>query len=321
MIVVLGASGYIGEAFLRTLKQQGHPVKGLSRREIDYTRFDVLLDFLRTAKPVLLINAAGFTGKPNVDACETARAETIIGNVLLPQTIAHACHETNTLWAHISSGCIYTGAKFQSAQGTRIERDLMKPDVRALLEANPQSVRGFTELDPPNFTFRSPPTSFYSGSKALAEEAISPLGGCYVWRLRIPFDEYDQPRNYLTKLQRYPKVYDNVNSVSHRQDFVEACLSLWEKKAPLGIYNITNPGFITARQVVEMIRQKLHINRDFTFWKNDDEFYREAAKTPRSNCVLDVSKLLSAGVKMRPVEEALADALARWVPAREMVPP
>jgi UDP-glucose 4,6-dehydratase len=40
-----------------------------------------------------------------------------------------------------------------------------------------------------------------------------------------------------------------------------------------------------------------------------------AAKTPRSNCILDVSKLLAAGVAMRPVEEALAEALRQWRPA------
>ncbi len=39
-----------------------------------------------------------------------------------------------------------------------------------------------------------------------------------------------------------------------------------------------------------------------------------AAKTPRSNCILDVSKLLATGVPMRPVEEALVEALQHWRP-------
>ena len=54
--------------------------------------------------------------------------------------------------------------------------------------------------------------------------------------------------------------------------------------------------------------------RAFVFWANDEEFYRVAAKTPRSNCILDVSKLLAAGVPMRPVEEALEDSLRQWKP-------
>jgi UDP-glucose 4,6-dehydratase len=60
----------------------------------------------------------------------------------------------------------------------------------------------------------------------------------------------------------------------------------------------------------------LHLNRKFEFWENDEEFYRVAARTPRSNCVLDPGKLLATGVKIRPVEEALEDALRNWEPER-----
>ena len=131
--------------------------------------------------------------------------------------------------------------------------------------------------------------------------------------MRIPFDEYDNSRNYLSKIQRYPKVYDNVNSLSHRGDFARACLDLWEKRAPFGIYNVTNPGFVTTRKVVERLRSTLLPDRAFEFWDNDEEFYRVAARTPRSNCILDVSKLLATGVKLRSVDEAIDDALRTWV--------
>jgi len=60
-------------------------------------------------------------------------------------------------------------------------------------------------------------------------------------------DEFDNARNYLSKVQRYAKVYDNVNSISQRADFVSACLDLWERRAPFGTYNVTNPGFVTTR--------------------------------------------------------------------------
>ena len=135
-----------------------------------------------------------------------------------------------------------------------------------------------------------------------------------MWRLRIPFDEFDGSRNFLTKLQRYAKVYDNVNSISHLGDYVRACLELWQRRAPFGIYNVTNPGFVTSRQVVEMIQRILRPQRRFEFWQDDNEFYRMAATTPRSNCVLDTGKLLAAAVRMRSVEEALTDALSRWQP-------
>jgi dTDP-4-dehydrorhamnose reductase len=313
MIVLLGASGYVGQAFARELGRRKWPFTALTRKELNYTRFDVLWEYLRSQRPAFLVNAAGYTGVPNVDACETARADTLQGNTLFPQSVAHACLAAGVPWGHVSSGCIYSGAKVVSGGTVRIEKDLTRPELKALVEAHPNQLAGFSEIDPPNFSFREPPCSFYSGTKALAEEAIARLGEAYLWRLRIPFDQFDNGRNYLSKIQRYPKVYDNVNSLSHRGDFARACLDLWEKRAPFGIYNVTNPGFVTTRKVVERLRSTLLPDRAFEFWDNDEEFYRVAARTPRSNCILDVSKLLATGVKLRSVDEAIDDALRTWV--------
>jgi dTDP-4-dehydrorhamnose reductase len=312
VIVLLGATGYMGQQFVTTLKERGLRFLGPSRSQVDYTKFDVLLEYLRANKPEFLINAAGYTGKPNVDACENDWAGTLQGNTLFAAAVGHACAALGIPFGHVSSGCIYSGAKIVTDGQTRVERDLSLPRMQSLLEENRGAFHGFTETDEPNFSFRQPPCSFYSGTKALGEEALKDTGNNYIWRLRIPFDQFDNSRNYLSKLQNYAKVYQNVNSLSHRADFSAACLDLWQRRAPFGAYNVTNPGFVTSAQVVEMIKKILKPNRSFEFWKNDEEFYRGAAKTPRSNCILDVSKLLAAGVAMRPVETALADALEHW---------
>lgn len=314
MILLLGATGYIGEAFASELRRRGADFLPLSRGQVDYTRFEVLLEQFQLRKPSFVINAAGYTGKPNVDACEAHKADTLQGNTLFPQTVAQACAAAGIPWGHVSSGCIYSGAKVIVNGQARVEKDFTTPALRALVEKSPESVRGFTETDVPNFSFRDLPCSFYSGTKALCEEAIAGMGQSYIWRLRIPFDEYDGARNYLSKVQRYSKVYDNVNSISHRADFVKACLDLWELRAPYGTYNVTNPGFVTTRHVVELIQQRLKPARKFEFWASDEEFYRVAAQTPRSNCVMDTTKLLAAGVKIRPVEEALEASLKHWKP-------
>jgi dTDP-4-dehydrorhamnose reductase len=105
-----------------------------------------------------------------------------------------------------------------------------------------------------------------------------------------------------------------ANSLSHRSDFVRACLDLWERRASFGTYNVTNPGWVTTADVVEMARKWLPSEKTFEYFHNDAEFYSTAAKTPRSNCILDVTKLLRAGVRIRPVQEALEDALRHWQP-------
>ena len=319
-ILILGASGYMGRAFLDEARAGGHSVTTLARKEVDYTRFEVLLEHLRQTKPDFLINAAGYAGIPNVDACEVARAETLLGNVLLPQTIAHACVATGTPWLHVSTGCLYDGAFLQRDGRWTLEKNLSTAPERAAFERDPTLVRGFTETDVPNFSFRQPPCSFFGGSKALAEEAIANVGRSYVLRLRMPFDQFDSPRNLLTKLQRYPKLYDNFNSISHRGDFAHAGLALWERGAPYGLYHVTNPGFVSTRQIARLIERFLPPARAFAFWENDEEFYQQGVKAPRTNCVLDTTKLAGTGIQLRPVEEALEDSLRRWHSAAAQPP-
>ena len=149
------------------LERRGVPFRNLSRSELDYTNLSVLTAALREDKPEFLINAAGYTGKPNVDACEFHKGECLAGNAVLPGIVAQACEDANVPWGHVSSGCIYTGAR---------------PDGS-----------GFTEEDAPNFTFRQNNCSFYSGSKALGEEVLANYPNVYIWRVRIPFDQFEIP--------------------------------------------------------------------------------------------------------------------------------
>ena len=312
MVLLLGASGYIGHAFAGELRRRGHCFIPLTRGAMDYTRFELLFDYVRRMKPRFIINAAGLTGSPNVDACELAREEALAANTLLPQTVARVCLMTHTLWGHVSSGCIYSGAKVLENGGKRIEKNLNQPEFRRLLAEHPENVFGFTEWDEPNFSFRCPPCNFYSGTKVLAEEAIHGLGCSYIWRPGIPFSEREELRNLLWRLQRCPKVHDAVHPLSQVDDFVRACLNLWEGESPFGVYNVVNPGVVTTAQVVQMIQDILKPDHEIEFWKDDKEFYQHAARAPRSNCILETTKLQGAGVEMRPVEEALEDSLHNW---------
>jgi dTDP-4-dehydrorhamnose reductase len=314
MILLLGASGHVGQAFRRALDRRAMPARSLARAEVDYTHAGELAAFLRGSRPTFVINAAGYTGKPNVDACETRRAETLAGNTLFPLKLAMACAELGIPLGQVSSGCIYAGCLVERAGVWEAEKDVNLPEVRRLALESPHRLRGFDESMPPNFSFRDGPCSFYSGTKALGEEAIAGIGEQYVWRLRIPFDHRDGSRNYLSKLLRYDRVYDALNSLSHLDDFAEACLDGIELRIPFGTYNVVNPGFVSAREVVERLRLRLGLTREFRFWTDDAEFYRTGATALRSNCILDAGKLLRAGVSLRPVDEALDDALTRWLP-------
>lgn len=286
MIYLLGGSGYVGHAYQALLTRKGIPFRNLRRADVNYADRATLTELLRREKPEFLINAAGYTGKPNVDACELHKHECLFGNGVLPGLIADACADAGVPWGHVSSGCIFTGAR---------------PDGS-----------GFTETDTPNFTFRTNNCSFYSGTKALGEEVLAGKPGVYVWRLRIPFNEVDNPRNYLSKLLRYSTLLEATNSISQLDEFVAATFACWEKRVPFGTYNVTNPGQVTTHEVVELIKRAGVSTKEFVFFKDEAEFMSKAAKTPRSNCVMDSSKLASVGIRLTEVHEAIARDLARW---------
>ena len=91
MILLIGGTGYVGLKFQEILSSRNIEFRNLSRSEVDYYDFKTLNDVIANAKPELVLNAGGFTGKPNVDQCEINKSGTIIGNVLLPQILGQVC--------------------------------------------------------------------------------------------------------------------------------------------------------------------------------------------------------------------------------------
>lgn len=288
-VLILGGSGFIGSAFARELAARGIEFSSVSRTQIDYTKFNVALSLFKRVRPELVINCSGVAGVPNVDWCETHRKETIAGNLLAAAAISDACYTLGILLGHVSSGCIYDGPRPAEAP--------------------------WTEEDPPNFDFDSGRCSFYSGTKALAEWKVSGNPLAWIWRLRLPFCEEADPKNIITKLVKFPAIYDSPkNSMSHLADCVGACVETWASGTKRGIYNVVNPGTLTNREIVKLIVEILKPNREYDRWIKEPEFYRDFALAPRSNCVLSSKKLADAGINLRFARTAMVAALEKYLP-------
>lgn len=285
MIIVVGATGFIGQAFVRHLCVRNEEHVAVSRRYLDYYDPDRLSQLILDVRADFLINAAGFAGQPNVDACEDEKHECLYANSVLPGRIGQACERSGIPWGHVSSGCIYAGTN----RG-----------------------RGFQETDLPNFTFRSNHCSFYSGTKALGEEVLAGNRECYVWRGRMPFNHVSHPKNLLTKLLSYERLLDVRNSLSHLDEFIMACLDCWKLRLPFGIYHVTNSGSVQTSEVAAMLQSTIAPMRTFQFFEDEDEFMRVAARAPRSSCVLDNSKAIAAGLRLTDVRDAIATSLRDW---------
>ena len=215
-----------------------------------------------------IINCAGYTGVPNVDACEHNKQKTIQGNVLFPLNLERT---TNVPIMHLSSGCVYTGYK----DG------------------------GWLETDTPNFNFDN--ASFYSASKTLAQELLTPyMNKSYLMRLRMPFCAENNPKSLLTKLKKYDKLVDKQNSISCVYDIAKVAIVFYRQRPNYGIYNLCNTGSTTTKKVAD----KLGLNKQ---WFTEEEF-KNSVIAPRSNCVLNTEKL-EAVYKIRSTEEALDNCI------------
>lgn len=249
MITVIG-HGYIGTEV----------IKKLIEKEIKFT-WTSHSNYVPIHTDVI-INAAGYTGSPNVDACESNKEKTINGNVLWPLKLERA--HPNIPIVHISSGCVYTGY-----------------------------TKDYTEEDEPNFDFDN--GSFYSGSKALAQRLLMPyMNKSYLLRIRMPFGDKEDNKNLLTKYIRYSKLIDFKNSVSYIDDVANVAIHFATERPQFGIYNVCNPGAVTTKQVADMMGLKKE-------WFTEEAFMA-AVKAPRSNCVLNVDKLM----KVFPIQDSLS---------------
>lgn len=233
-------------------------------------------------KPDVVLNAAGVTGKPNVDWCDVPenRMKTIVGNTVLPIFLAQATAEAGIYLLHIGSGCIYYGD-------------------------SPHADKAWRENDFGN------PLPTYSRSKWAADLVLSTLPHVGIARIRMPIDHAPGPANLIDKLARYPKVIDVENSVTIVDDMVQVFRQLLEKKAT-GIFHVTNPGTVKHREIIAMYEELVdgaHTNE----WITAEDLVKQGLATKlRSNNFLASERLAEFGISMRPAKEALRDTMEKY---------
>ena len=272
MIILAGSTGFIGTEYRKYLDRNCVSYIIVDKYLLsNHSKLKEFLSYLTLIykEKLYFINGTGFTGKPNVDACELNKTDCLYVNSVLPGIISGICQTLDIVYCHISSGCIYNGYD-----------------------------KIFTEKDEPNFTFRQNNCSFYSGTKALAEEIIKENKESYIWRLRIPFvSDLINPRSYLYKLIKYEKLLNTPNSITFVDDFVKITLEMIRLECPRGIYNIVNDEPVGAKEIIQILRKNNIINKNKKYFNNYKEF-QETVIAPRSNCVLDNSKIKKMGFEL-----------------------
>jgi dTDP-4-dehydrorhamnose reductase len=102
--LVFGRTGWIGGKLGELLTEQGKTFKYAESRTYDR---ESLMREVEEYKPTHVLNAAGVTGRPNVDWCEDHRVETIRSNVIGTLIVADVCEVLGIYHMLFATGCIF----------------------------------------------------------------------------------------------------------------------------------------------------------------------------------------------------------------------
>lgn len=271
--LIYGKTGWIGGLLGRLCENEGIPFE-YGKGRLEY-RSQLVADILNV-KPTHVFNAAGVTGRPNVDWCESHKTETIRANVSGTLTLADVCREHGLLMMNFATGCIF-------------EYDAAHPEGSGI---------GYKEEDKPNFT-----GSFYSKTKAMVEELLKEYDNVCTLRVRMPISsDLNNPRNFITKISRYNKVVNIPNSMTVLDELLPISIEM-AKRNLMGIWNFTNPGVVSHNEILEMYQK--YIDPQFK-WKNFTlEEQAKVIVAPRSNNEMDATKLKEEFPDLLSIKESL----------------
>lgn len=211
MAILVVGRGWAGRKVFETLVTRGYVTALCSHwdaiRAVEENQWD------------WVVNCAGVTGSPNVDACEKDKSGTIEGNAVFPVLLHQACERNYARMAHFSSGCIYQG-------------DIT--DVNA---------------DPNYFG------SIYSVTKGVSDTYLKDKA--VVFRIRMPFTGRKEAKNYLYKVYNYAQTAKLIdagqNSLTDLDEAVSVACDIISDRMPEGAYNLVNQGSVNMHELADLM--------------------------------------------------------------------
>jgi len=229
--------------------------------------------------PDVVINAAGKTGKPNIDWCETHQSETFRSNVMGALALAEVCQRRSVYLIHLGSSYVFSGSS---------------PDPS-----------GWRENDFAN------PISFYARTKYSADLVLSRLPNVAIVRTGPLLDSSHDERNLITRLASYRQVADTTCSATIVEDLLSVLRNLAERRAT-GIFHAVNQGTLQFSVLLAMYREVVDPSHSYETVRPDELVSNGSISRSRPAPVLQSKRLEELGIRMRPVEDALHDVMKSY---------
>lgn len=271
ILVFGGKTGWIGQKIVKIIEKNGDiPICGESRLE----NREAIIQEIKTIKPDFIINAAGITGKPNVDWCEDHKEETIRTNVIGTLNLADIAFLFNLHLTNISTGCIY-------------EYDEKHPMGSGI---------GFTEDEEPNFD-----GSFYSKTKIFLEKLLLVYPNVLNLRVKMPVSK-ELDKGFVGKISKYKKLINIPNSLCVLEDLLPIAVDM-TLKGITGNYNFVNPGAISHNDVMDLYKHYVDPNHSYKNFTLEEQ--SKILKVRRANAELSSAKLLKLYPHIPNIKESL----------------
>ncbi|MBK9033115.1 MAG: dTDP-4-dehydrorhamnose reductase [Myxococcales bacterium] len=209
-IVIVGGSGQLGRALMRSGAAVGRPMVGLDRAALDVTDPDEIAAALDAYAPTAVVNAAAYTA---VDRAEVDRLAAFAVNATGAGLLARACAARGVRLVHVSTDHVFDG----------------------------RAGRPYREDDP------VAPVNVYGASKAAGERAVLAAGGTVV---RTSWLFAPDGWGFVPAIVRAAVATAPIRAIADRHgrptcvdDLAPALVALLD--APAGVYHYAGAGVTT----------------------------------------------------------------------------
>lgn len=206
-VAITGAEGQLGRCLQDRLAGSEYDVVSMSRKDLDITDSQAVLEHIVAVQPDVIINAAAYTA---VDKAETDRETAWAVNAGAVENLASAANTVDARLVHVSTDYVFDGA----------------------------SSRPYRESDPVN------PTGVYGASKLAGEKAAEKAGRHAIVRTAWVFSEYGN--NFLKTMvglagerDSLSIVNDQTGAPTYAGDLANALIRLCEVAPENGVYHFS----------------------------------------------------------------------------------
>ena len=291
-VLIFGGNGWIGSKVVDLLQSMNiNYVKSLCRAD-DINAIKQELDLIGNITHIMsfigrthgvyedqVIGTIDYLEKPG------KLVDNMKDNLFSPIALTELCKQRNIHFTYLGTGCIF------------------EYDEQHLFG---DATTGFVEADLPNFVGSS-----YSIVKGYTDRMMQLLYSDTALnaRIRMPItDELDSPRNFITKIIKYPKVCSIPNSMTVLDELLPVLIDLALKRQ-VGTVNLTNPGLISHNEILTMYKEI--VDPEFTWTNFTIEDQNQILASKRSNNCLDTSKLVSLCPSILPIQESVRNVILR----------